>query len=333
MMAKIDIFPHILTPKYIEAISKKGSGPFLKGTMGSFHALSDLDTRFRIMDKYEGLVQVLTLGAPPVEEVATPRDAPEIARIANDEMAELVIKYPERFVAAVACLPMNNIDAALRETDRAITELNFKGIQILTHTNGKPIDRPEFMPLYEKMCQYDLPIWLHPHRTRDTADYSTEDHSRYWVFQTFGWPYETTVAMTRLVLSGVLERYPNIKFITHHCNAMLPYFAQRIIESQDYAEAVWGAKYMQSLSKPLIDYFRMFYPDTAIYGNTPALMCGYALSGAEHLLFGTDMPYDKENGDRIIRQTISAIEAMDIPDHEKKHIFEGNAKRLLRLSI
>ncbi len=331
MTTKIDIFPHILTPKYIEAISKKGMGPSLKSTALTFSMLSDLDTRFRIMDKYEGLVQVLTLGRPPIEEIVPPRDAAELSRIANDEMAELVAKYPERFVAAVACLPMNDIDAALREADRAINELHFKGIQIYSHINGKPLDRPEFMALYEKMCHYDLPIWLHPHRNRDVSDYSSEDHSKYWIFQTFGWPYETTVAMTRLVFSGVLDRYPKIKFITHHCNAMVPYFAQRIIDSQDFAEAAWGAKYKENLRKPVIDYFRMFYADTALYGNAPALMCGYAFSGAKHLLFGTDMPYDKEKGDLLIRQTISAIEAMAIPASAKKQIFESNAKKLLRL--
>jgi len=110
------------------------------------------------------------------------------------------------------------------------------------------------------------------------------------IFHIFGWPYETSAAMTRLVFSGILERYPNLKFITHHCGAMVPYLEQRIIGAYDHAEILRGARYKQGLAKPPIEYFRMFYYDTAIYGSTPGLMCAYAFCGADHMLFGTNMP-------------------------------------------
>jgi aminocarboxymuconate-semialdehyde decarboxylase len=93
---------------------------------------------------------------PPVERVAGPEKAVELAKLANDGMAELVLKYPERFVAAIGCLPMNDMDAALEEADRAINDLRFRGIQIASSINKKPLDSPEFLPLYEKMHQYDL---------------------------------------------------------------------------------------------------------------------------------------------------------------------------------
>ena len=192
-------------------------------------ALADLDIRLRAMDKFEGLRQVLALGAPPLEYVVSPKDAVEMARMANDEMAELVNKYPDRFVAAVASLPMNDVDASLREAERAIKELKFKGIQISSSINGKPLDRPEFLGLYEKMAQYDLPIWLHPARDNNIPDYPDEKFAKYGLFLAFGWPYETTIAMARLVFSGIMEKYPNIKFITHHCGAMLPFFSKRVL--------------------------------------------------------------------------------------------------------
>lgn len=283
------------------------------------------------MDNYEELRQVLTLASPPIEEVVDPKEAVELSKIANDELAELVTKYPQRFAAAVACLPMNNIDAALKETDRAIKELGFKGVQIYTPTNDKPLDLPIFVPLYEKMAQYGLPIWIHPSRERETPDYKTENYSKYWIFSMFGWPYETTVAMTRLVFSGILQKYPNLKFIVHHCGGMLPFFAQRMAGGQDFAEARLKARFKQGLTKPPLEYFRMFYADTAIYGHTPGLMCGYAFFGAEHMLFGTDMPYDSGGGNRYTGDTIKAIEKMDIPELEKAMIFEGNAMRLLGL--
>ncbi len=329
---KIDIYPHILPKRYKERFDKKaGKNFYLRDVDEATPTLWDLEARFRVMDRYEGLTQVLTIASPPLEDVFSPGDAVTLAKIANDDLAELVAKYPDRFLAAAACLPMNNMEAALAEADRAITELHLKGVQIYSPINDKPLDHPDFLPLYEKMTGYDLPIWIHPKRDIDSPDYKTESRSKYWIFSMFGWPYETTAAMTRLVFSGVLERWPNLKFITHHCGGMVPYFADRMAGGQDYAKRSLGAKFTHSLSKPPIEYFRMFYADTALYGSLPSLMCGYAFFGADHLLFATDMPYDAEGGDLYIRDTIKAVAQMQISPAERERIFSGNARRILGL--
>lgn len=334
MHPKIDIFAHILPPKYRDAIFKQAPSGFpLRGVIEAIPTLSDLDHRFRIMDKYEGLVQVLTTTVPPVESIAEPKVANELARMANDEVAELVAKYPDRFVAGVANLPMNDIDSALKEMERAINVLKFRGVQIYTNVNGEPLDLPKFMPLYEKMAGYNLPIWLHPRREHTIPDYRSENKSRYSLYSTFGWPYETALAMGRLVFGRVLEKYPDIKFITHHCGGLVPYFEQRIVGIYDVDQMRSPAKYTLALRKHPIEYFRMFYNDTAVYGSLPALMCGYAFFGAEHILFGTDMPYDSQLGDRNTRETVRAISEMNISDVEKNRIFADNAKWLLRLAI
>lgn len=267
---KIDAYPHILPKKYRELLEKKAkSGTFyLKSVNEATPGLWYLDMRFRIMDKYPGLQQVLTIASPPVEDVVEAGDAVTLSRLANDEMAALVDKHKDRFVAAVACLPMNDVDAALEETDRAIGTLHFKGVQLYTPTLDKALDSEEFLPLYEKMSGYDLPIWIHPKREINTPDYKSENHSKYWIFSMFGWPYETTSAMARLVFSGILEKYPNLKFITHHCGGMVPYFAERMAGGQDYAQVLLRAKFKERLSRPPEDYFRMFYADTALYGAT-----------------------------------------------------------------
>ena len=334
-MLKIDIFQHILPAKYKEALYKAAPPNFyLKDVIESLPTLFDLDHRFRIMDKFPGLMQVLTIAQPPVEIIASsPQTALDLARLANDEMAELVRKYPDRFPAAVAHLPMNDMDAALKEADRAINDLKFRGVQIFTPTADKPLDSPEFWPLYEKMSKYNLPIWIHPERTVDYPDYRTENRSRFMIFSNFGWPYETTVAMTRLVFSGVLEKYPNLMFITHHCGGMVPFLEKRIIGSYDHAEMLRGARYKQNLTQPPIEYFRKFYLDTAIYGSTPGLECGHAFCGAERMVFGTDFPYDSQFGERYTRQTIESIENMNISAEAKRMIFEGNARRIMRLPI
>ncbi len=331
---KIDIFQHILPIKYKEALYKIAPPDFyLKDVIESLPTLFDLDHRFRIMDKFEGLMQVLTVTQPPLELFTTPQKAIDLAKLANDEMAELVLKYPDRFPCAVAHLPMNDMDAALQEVDRAINDLHFRGVQIFTPTNDKPLDSPEFLPLYEKMSKYNLPIWIHPERTVDYPDYRSEKRSRFMIFSNFGWPYETTVAMTRLVFSGILEKYPNLMFITHHCGGMVPFLEKRIIGSFDHAEMLRGARYKQGLTRAPIDYFKKFYLDTAIYGSTPGLMCGYEFCGADHLVFGTDFPYDSQFGERYTRQTIESIENMAISAADKKLIFEDNARRILRLPI
>ncbi len=333
---KIDVFPHIIPVKYKEALAKKlppaAYRPYLL-LQEARPTLLDLERRFRIMDEYEDLTQVLTLTLPFLETILEPKDTIELSKLGNDELAELIGKYPDRFVAAIANLPMNDMDAALNELDRAINELHFRGIQLCTNINGKPLDSPEFMPIYEKMENYNLPILLHPMRLSTIPDYTTEDTSKYEIWSMFGWPYDTSVAMTRLVYSKVLQKYPNLKFITHHCGAMIPYLEQRISYYYHYSDMRAKASYTQGFTKPPLEYFKMFYADTALNGSTPALMCGYAFFGVDHILFGTDMPYDHQNGNLILKDTIRSIEQMDIPELDKKKIFEGNAKRILRLPL
>lgn len=342
---KIDIFCHITPPKYLEALEKK-IAPEVSRELPSRHltTLTDLDARFRIMDHYPDMVEVLTVTNPPIEGIVDPADAVELSRRVNDEMAELVAKYPDRFAGAVACLPLSDMDATLKEVDRTINDLNFKGVQIFTHVMGKPLDLPEFMPLYEKMVQHDLPIWIHPWFQHVGAVAKSEDQfESYRVFTgkkdpawamaraAFDLPAATSTALTRLVYSGLFDRYPDIKFITHHCGSSIPYFFKRI----EMHCLMFGAHedLDLGLKKPVPEYFKMFYGDTALHGNVSAMMCGYDFFGADHLLFGTDMPFGSESGLWPVRQTVDSIEKMDITAAERKKIYEDNAKRLLRLPL
>lgn len=330
---KIDVFTHIMPPKYKEALFKKAPpGFYASQYVEVVPTLFDLDLRFQVMDAFEEYVQILTISSPPIEVAVGGKDTVELAKMANDELASLVYKYPYRFVAAVACLPMNDIDAALEEADRAIGELNMRGVQVYTDINGKPLDSQEFMPLFEKMVSYNLPVWLHPVRPITVPDYATEETSKYSIWDMLGWPYDTSVAMTRLVMSGILEKFPELKILTHHAGGMIPFFADRIGEGYDFNERE-GYDYKKGLRKPVLDYYRMFYNDTAIYGNTAGLMCAYAFFGADRLLFGTDLPYDNQIGYRFVRETIRSVEEMDISDHEKTLIFEENAKKIMRLPL
>lgn len=327
---KIDIYAHIVPPKMWDFIMKKGFT--LAKALEAVPSVYDLDARFRVMDKYPDLVQVLTWSGVSIDDLVGAKEAVDLAKRINDEIAELVYKYPDRFAAGVAVLPMRDMEAALIELDRAVNELNLRGILLRIPLMGKPVDGAELMPLYEKMCQLNLPIWWHPERS-PKADYADEKESKYYIWRVWGLPFETTISMTRMVFSGTLEKYPNIKIITHHCGGMVPYYTQRIVNHYNLAEMRYKANYGKGLTAPPVEYFRRFYNDTALGGNTLALMCAYQFFGAEHLLFGTDTPYDPQLGDFTTRQTIEAIEQMDIPDTDKRKIFEDNARQLLRLPL
>ena len=315
---KIDIFSHFMPKKYLEVLREKARPDADVSELGQWvdsnAALTRIDMRLRVMERYPDVVQVLTMATPPLETVVSPTDAVELARLGNDEMADLVSTYPNRFVAAVACLPLNDVAASLEETERAIEKLNFRGIQVFTNINGEGLHEPKFRPLLEMMARYDLPIWIHPW---DLPVSTLSAHSREWlkgplVLHGLRWPFETSVAMARLVESAVFKEFPEIKFITHHCGGMIPFFGDRI----------GGAPALKN-----------FYNDTALYGNTAALMCGYAWFGSDRLLFGTDMPLGASKTGSYGRtlDTIESIERMDITEADREKIFSGNARRLLKL--
>ena len=333
---KIDVFPHILPRRYFDRMLRVAPpGMALQKRMSGIPVLVDVDERLRIMDRYEGYVQVLTLANPPLEVVGGPSETPELARLANDGMAELVAARPERFPGFVASLPMNNPDAALREIDRALDDLHATGVQIYTNVAGRPLDLPEYQPIFDRMAQRDLPIWLHPARPAAVADYAGETRSKYDMWWAFGWPYETSVAMGRLVFSGIFDPHPSLKIITHHMGAMIPFCAGRVGGGLDQlgsrSDDPEDVAALRRLRRRPLDYFKMFYGDAALFGAWHAMESGLAFFGADHVLFGTDMPFDPEKGPGFIRETIDALDRMRATPQEKAKIYEGNAHRLLRL--
>ena len=334
---KIDLFCHILPPKYFErmtAISTRGA--YMQKRVREIPSMVDLDVRFRMMDLFGEYVQVLSLAAPPIEAYAPGADGPDMARLANDTMAETVARHPDRFPGFIASVAMNNVDATLQEIDRALTDLHAVGIQIFTNVNGRPLDDPEFAPIFERMARADRPIWLHPTRTANFADYATEEKSKFELWWAFGWPYETSIAMARIVFAGYFDRFPRLTVITHHMGGMIPYFAGRIgpgldqlgVRTEDEDLTV----HLRRLKKRPFDYFKMFVADTALFGARGAMECGLKFFGADQVVFASDFPFDPEKGTFNIRETIRDIDGLDIGDADRQKIYEGNARRLLRLA-
>jgi len=330
---KIDAFAHILPPAYarrLESLTASGGvSDRILGYQPWIHedaALTDLDARWRAVEPFGDYVQVLTLAVPPLEELGGPAVARDLARAVNDELAELVSRFPDRFAGFAAALPMNDVDAAADELRRAMRELGALGAQIHTNVSGAPLDDSQFEPIFDTITRHDGTLWIHPTRSAVWSDYPAESRSKYGIWWALGWPYETSVAMARLVYSGCLDRHPGLRVITHHAGAMVPHFAGRLaspLEDPDRAAIMAG------LTAEPLDYFRRFYADTAMFGNTHAVRCAVEFFGTDHVLFGTDMPL---GGPTVVGDTIADIEALGLPEADLAAIFAGNARRVLRIS-
>jgi aminocarboxymuconate-semialdehyde decarboxylase len=332
---KIDVFNHIYPKPYFERLWDIIPDKRMRERWPKLAALYDLDVHFRLMDGFDDYQQILSLANPPIELLGSADQTPDLARLANDGMAALCQRHPDRFPGFIASLPMNNPDASVKEAMRAAKELNARGVQVYTNVLGKPLSAPEFYPVFETLAGFDLPVWVHPMRGPNFQDYASEDRSEHEIWFTFGWPYETTACMARLIFSGLFDKLPHAKVITHHMGGMIPYFANKIALG---FEQIFGGDASHNpvaaragLKKQPIDYYRMLYGDTALNGSLPSTQCGLAFFGVEHSLFATDAPFDFENGAWLIGGTIRAIDGLDIGAKEREAIYEGNARRLLKL--
>jgi predicted TIM-barrel fold metal-dependent hydrolase len=331
---KIDVFSHIIPEAYYGRMIKLApAGKDMDGLTRRASHLVSLDQRFRAMDEFVGYTQIISLVAPPIESYGS--HANDMAKLANDGMAELVRMHPDRFLGFVASLPMNEPSGLLDEATRAIKDLGAAGVQVFTNVSGQPLDRPETLPLFDLMAELNRPVWIHPHRDAGFADYQLQPKSHYEIWWAFGWPYETSVAMAHLVFSGLFDRHPGVKIITHHMGGVVPYLEGKVGAGFDYlGTRTTDADYrsiLKKLKKRPIDYFRMFYADTALFGARAATVCGLDFFGVDHTLFGTDAPFGPEGKWGYTRWAIEIIDQLDISPADRQAIYEGNARRLMKL--
>jgi aminocarboxymuconate-semialdehyde decarboxylase len=332
---KLDIFNHFLPKTYLERLEEVLPDYMAIKFFKQFPVLWDVDEHFRMMDEFGDYQQILSLANPPIEALGSPEQTPALARFANDALAELCDAHPDRFPGFIAGLPMNNPDAAVAEARRAVTELNARGVQIFTNVLGAPLSEPQFFPVFETMAGFDLPVWVHPMRGPNFPDYATEDGSEAEIWFTFGWPYETSAAMARLIYSGIYDRLPDLKIITHHMGGMIPFFSDKIglgfsqIFSGDADHNPLKDKF--GLKKEPIEYFRLLYGDTATNGSIAATRCGHAWFTTARCLFASDAPFDTRGGRDLVGGSIAAVNGLEITKAERNKIFYDNTFELLKL--
>ncbi len=298
-------------------------------------AMSELDARLRVMDQFPGYRQILSLSSPPIEALAPAAGGGvELARAGNDALAKIVRRRPDRFPGFVASLPMDDPEAAVCEARRAVSDLGAVGVQVYTSVNGRPLDGRDTLEIFGALAELKRPVWLHPIRGMTASDYPNEAVSKFDLWWAFGWPHDTSVAMGRLVFAGVFDRWPELAVITHHVGGTIPLLAGRIESGlahlgtrnpPEHAAAV-----ATDLKEPPLAAFQRFYADTASFGSRAALECGREFFGSDKLLFATDMPFDPEQGPGFIRDTLRAIDDMQLAESDRAAILEGNIKNLLR---
>ncbi len=331
----IDLYTHFFPPAYAEAIARTTSRqhpdvPDLRLLQGVFPNLCQLDLRLPHMDRYGSEVQVLTpLPIPPGQFIAdVDRQTPgQLSRIANDALAEAVVRQRDRFVG-VALLSFRDIDSAVAEMHRAVDELRFAGAMLFTNIEGEPLDSERLFPIYRTACALDVPLWLHP------VSWNYYPWVRdYLIWQIFGWPLDTTLAMARIVYGGVFDRFPQLKLITHHAGGAVPSLIGRVIDTYDQRRdllRVAGTEPSAKVLESPPDAFRRFYADTAVSGVTNTLRGANELFGNERLVFGSDYPFGPELGERFLRANLEAVEQLGLSEADTEKILDSNARQLLR---
>ncbi|WP_347246324.1 amidohydrolase family protein [Thermogutta sp.] len=308
-MLIVDFSSHVIPPN--------STGIFKRSWMHDENQ-EDPEFRIRLMEKYGVDIQVVHLSAAHLYGLDA-REAERACRLSNDYVNKLVSAHPDRFAG---CGVLNILDtrSALEELDRVTGDLGFRCVTMGTHQGDVALDSEELHPLYERIAALNVPVFLHPVNW-DGYRLASEGNGVH-AMSTFGWPFDTSLALWRLIVGGVMDKFPALKLITHHLGGMFPFYRMR-------AEFRFN-RYYGSRGRTLKDYLKNVYADTAVDGRSVAdLMAAYSLFGPRRILFGSDWPYiDAQSS---IRDNVDAINAMPVPEDEKQLIFHGNAEELLRI--
>lgn len=302
-MEKIDVFAHVLLPKFYKKMLKINSNipkdiPFINNEV-----LTDMQKRRE--NRLEEVKQIITYVNVNPEDYTDEITSYELCKEANTELIEIIRENPDMFYGGVAMIPMNNISKAIDIIENQVLKnQELLGIQLFTRALGKSIADEEYEKIFEIANKYHLIIWLHP-----VFDERKPDNNI-----VFSWEYELSMAMMQIVERGIFKKYPDLKIIVHHAGAMIPFFAGRV-------------KYILGPEKE--KDFKKFYVDTALLGNSQALDLAANYFGISHLLFGTDAPLGIMPAGAT-KEIIEAINQMNVSEEDKEAIFKNNLFRLLK---
>jgi aminocarboxymuconate-semialdehyde decarboxylase len=328
-MTVIDVHTHMMPLAYIEALREHGGEKYtVKKTPAGqdtihlwgapfttlFPGMWDYDLRIQAMDEARVDVAIVSLTGPRVYW-GSQETSLGVAQMVNDSMAEQQRARPDR-IRWFASLPWQHADAALAELERA-TRAGAVGVMVLANIAGQDLTDPAFAPIWKAIEQRGLPVLVHP-----TAPQGLQDmHLDEWgLVPPIGFMFDTTLAFSRMILSGFLDTYPGLKLIASHGGGTLPYLAGRLDRCHEKIPACATA----IKDKPS-SYLQRLYYDTVVYDPAALELCLRTAGSADQLLFGSDYPHNI--GDMVgCRARVSAL-----PQKTARKILNGNAQRIFGL--
>lgn len=326
-MRVVDFHNHFYPPEYVAALQAPASVSRVKVTLdgernpclhypGDYNILvpghRDIDYRQRVLDEHGIDMQVLTFTTPGVH-VEAPQVAVDLARMVNDAFARIVRERRGRFTA-LATLPLNDPSAAPRELERAMKHLGLSGAMVFSNVNHVALADAVFEPLWKTADELGATIYIHP-----TDPAGVESMLEYWLMPLVGFLFDTTLAAARLVFSGVVERYPRIRWVLTHMGGAIPYITERL-------DRGWRAfvDCRTHIGRPPSEYLRSFHYDTVNF-NPAAMRLALDFAGPDRLLAGSDYPHQIGS----IPLMLETIEKLDLRSDVKEKILGGNAAALL----
>jgi aminocarboxymuconate-semialdehyde decarboxylase len=277
--------------------------------------MDSIDERLADMDAMGVDIQAVSLAPYQMYYWADPELGRGVSREMNDEMAEAISSHPDRFVG-LGTVPLQDATAAVEELDHCIDDLGFKGLQIATHVDGEELSSPRLAPFWAAVEDRDVVVVIH------SAGHTNPDRlSTHYFINIIGHPIEGTLAASHLIFGGVMERHPRLKIVLVHGGGYLPAYSARMDHAYHAREDV-----REGLPNQPSDYLRRFYLDTMVFAPDQLryLVDKY---GADHVVLGTDYPYDMGENDPV-----GLIGATGIDDGSRSAICGGNAARLLGIS-
>jgi aminocarboxymuconate-semialdehyde decarboxylase len=321
----IDFHNHFYPPEYLDALRAGDSAVRVTDDAegnpcihypGDYNVAvrghRDIAYRQAVLDRAGVDRQVITLTTPGTH-VESPATAAKFARLVNDAFARVIAERRSHFTA-LATLPLNDPAASVAELRRAMDELHLPGAMLFSNVNGAALADQRFWPLYEEADRRHAVLYIHP-----TDPVGVEAMTDYWLMPLIGFPFDTTLAAAKLVFSGAVERFPNIRWVLTHMGGAIPYLAERL----DRGYFAFHECRVH-IDRPPSDYLRRFYYDTVNF-NVDAMKLALAFAGPGQLLAGSDYPHQIGS----IPKMIESVRGLPVTEAERAAIMGGNAAALL----
>jgi aminocarboxymuconate-semialdehyde decarboxylase len=326
---RIDVHTHYLPEPYRRRlrewnedvrIEDRNGQPFVVHTTGSFPVFDgfrDPETRAAWMDENAVDYTLASVSTPnPNEGPFSVEQSTELVRAINDGYAEVQAAYPDRF-GGLGPLPLRDPDAAVKEIDR-IQELGLQGVMVPTSVRGRKLSHPDLGPVFDRLDEADLPVFLHPGRNALSHELNDEE----WMFTPLTvFPTETVHQIGRLIFDGFFDRH-SFDLVLSHMGGALPYLVGRLERGSDQFRDGAG----QAPERPVYEYVEEFYYDTISF-HPPAIEAAIDTVGLDRILFGTDYPFGMED----IDDTLASIDALDLSEADRDAVMSGNAADLFDL--